>query len=137
MENVGTIPNGYNFVLQVSNRICLLNSRGGNYPYHYWMMQQLLGGADNAIVKCKQDGDFYLVRFSLRASHDLGLAELYQFGVISVKRAMTFPNAFSCNSITQKIVQGARMRAVRIYSRALSAEEIAYNYEIDKARFGL
>ena len=26
---------------------------------------------------------------------------------------------------------------LRIYSRALTAEEIAHNYEIDKARFGL
>jgi hypothetical protein len=29
------------------------------------------------------------------------------------------------------------LHSVRIYNRALTAEEIAYNYEIDKARFGL
>jgi hypothetical protein len=32
---------------------------------------------------------------------------------------------------------GGRTNFIRFYNRALTAEEIAYNYEIDKARFGL
>lgn len=32
---------------------------------------------------------------------------------------------------------GSKLHSFRIYNRALTAEEIAHNYEIDKARFGL
>lgn len=137
MDNVGTISGAYTRVLRIDNMVCCLHCRGGTYPYQYWPMQNLLGGNDNSVRTSPQDGDFYLVRFSVRASHDLGFAEGYQNGVFSYKKVITFSDAFSCNSITQNIKQGARMRAVRIYSRVLSAEEIAYNYEIDKVRFGL
>lgn len=137
MENVGTFPNGYLRVLDIANRVCSLNCRGGNYPYQYWQIQGLLGDTNNAIANVPQEGDLFLIRLSTSASHDFGVGKCYQNGIIKTERAMTFSSAISCDSITQKIVQGARMRAVRIYNRALTAEEIAYNYEIDKARFNI
>ena len=38
---------------------------------------------------------------------------------------------------TESIGEGTRYHCVRWYSRALTADEIAHNYNIDKARFGL
>jgi hypothetical protein len=41
------------------------------------------------------------------------------------------------NGVTPFYGMQGVMHSVRLYSRALAAEEIAHNYEIDKARFGL
>jgi hypothetical protein len=54
-----------------------------------------------------------------------------------------------CYSLSEKMAWGSRsagntnnstacfLHNIRLYSRALTAEEVAHNYEIDKARFGL
>lgn len=137
MENVVTIPSNFGPILRINNMVCSLNCRGGNYPNEYWPMQDLLGCRNNVIVTMSRDGDFYLVRISTSASYDLGVGKAYINGIKYRERALTFSSAFSCDSISQKIAQGARMRAVRIYSRALTADEIAHNYSIDHARFNL
>jgi hypothetical protein len=44
--------------------------------------------------------------------------------------------SYSWTSGRKRVFMGG-IHSVRIYNRALTAEEIAHNYEIDKARFGL
>jgi hypothetical protein len=55
--------------------------------------------------------------------------------------SLYFPQASMDDAVGCKAVAMANhdieIYHIRAYSRALSAEEIAYNYEIDKARFGL
>jgi hypothetical protein len=52
-----------------------------------------------------------------------GYQYVTQFGFLSIPR--------------YNVSRASGMRCFRLYNRALTAEEIAHNYEIDKARFGL
>ena len=43
---------------------------------------------------------------------------------------------FGCRSTSYGYAAPGRYYCVRVYNRELTAEEVAHNYAIDKARFG-
>lgn len=69
----------------------------------------------------------------------------YRYGRVLTRpcgvAASTFNGFINCDKYMPNnkggICLDSTMRQIRIYSRALTAEEIAHNYSIDKARFGL
>ena len=49
----------------------------------------------------------------------------------------SYDNAEASGSTKLSFAKGSAFNSIRIYSHTLSAEEVAYNHSIDKARFGL
>ena len=115
-----------------------LRCRNSNGPTTYWPLQSLLGDGNNVVLGLPVDGKYCPVRVSVAASADSSKGTVYIEGVhnsaadrsINIKPKET-------KSILENLFQGMRIRCFRAYSRVLTAEEIAHNYAIDKARFNL
>ena len=111
--------------------------RNSNGPTTYWPLRSLLGDGNNVVIYFHVD-EYCHVRVSVAASADSSKGTVYKEGVhhpyydrsIDIKPKET-------KSILENLFQGMRIRCFRAYSRALTAEEIAHNYAIDKARFNL
>lgn len=66
-------------------------------------------------------------------SYGEGLFSVFREGVL----VGSYDNAVAADSTRFLCSKGSAFNSIRIYSRTLSAEEVAYNHMIDKARFGL
>ena len=98
----------------------------------------LLGKGSTVIIRLPVDGEYCPVRISVAASADSSKGTVYGKGVhLSYADRSININPKETKSILENLFQGMRIRCFRAYSRALTADEIAHNYAIDKARFGI
>ena len=106
-------------------------------PTTYWPLRSLLGDGNNVVIGFHVD-EYCHVRVSVAASADSSKGTVYEKGVhlSHVDRSINI-NPKETKSILENLFQGMRIRCFRAYSRALTADEIAHNYAIDKARFGI
>ena len=112
--------------------------RNSNGPTTYWHLQLLLGEGDNAVIFPPVYDEYCHVRVSVAASADSSKGTVYIEGVHDSRADRSINiNPKETKSILENLFQGMRIRCFRAYSRALTADEIAYNYAIDKARFNL
>ena len=115
---ISTLTKTYSPRYQVSD----VSSSYPNYQIRYW------NGAKQVSI--------YPMRKTVR-----GGALTYSDGVVTVygngSVMGTYTDASAAESTFLSVSNGAAFNCIRIYNRALTAEEIAHNYSIDKARFGL
>ena len=114
-----------------------LRCRNSNGPRAYWPLQSLLGDGNYVIIGFPVD-EYCHVRVSVAASADSSKGTIYENGIhIPYADRSININPKETKSILENLFHGMRIRCFRAYSRALTADEIAHNYAIDKARFNL
>ena len=115
-----------------------LRCRNSNGPRAYWPFLSLLGAGNAAIIYPPVDGGYCHVRVSVVASADSSKGKVYLEGVhLPAADRNIDINPKETKSILENLFQGMRIRCFRAYSRVLTADEIAANYAVDKARFNL
>ena len=82
------------------------------------------------------DGTF-LGTMTLTCSTDAMMGTRYKNGLYSTKATFSSIPQSEITSLTSRFWSGVRVYSIRIYNRPLSAEEVSYNYAIDKERFGM
>lgn len=137
LENITTFNTASRNNIFSSENFSLM-CRNSKDPTAYWPLRYLLGYGNNAIINIPIDGEYCLIRFSVAASADSSKGTVYREGVHkpNYDRSISI-NPKETKSILENLFQGMRIRCFRAYSRALTADEIAHNYAIDKARFNL
>ena len=137
LENITTF-NTYSRTNIFASQNFAFMCRNSDGPTAYWPLRSLLGNGNNVIIYPPVYDEYCHIRVSVAASADSSKGTVYKEGVhysaadrsINIKPKET-------KSILENLFQGMRIRCFRAYSRALTADEIAHNYAIDKARFGI
>ena len=137
LENITTFNTyirSYIFSSQNFSFMC----RNSNGPTVYWPLRSLLGNGNNVVIDFPVYDEYCHVRVSVAASADSSKGTVYIEGVNfhHADRSINI-NPKETKSILENLFKGMRIRCFRAYSRALTADEIAHNYAIDKARFNL
>lgn len=137
LENITTFNTPTRNYIFSSENFALM-CRNSNGPTTYWHLRSLLGDGNDAVISPPVDGEYCLVRVSVAASADSSKGMVYIKGVHAsyADRSISI-NPKETKSILENLFQGMRIRCFRTYSRVLTADEIAHNYAIDKARFNL
>jgi hypothetical protein len=105
-------------------------------PYPKWSETDIyvVGPAGSGLTLSAKNGGSY-VRLTFALTYDGETAILYFPRDMSSKSKVYTKTDDTRNGDITKYNQ--HIHFIRVYNRALTAEEIAHNYEIDKARFGL
>jgi hypothetical protein len=125
-----------------NNQVTMVGINANQYPFAvFYRYGQAQGG--HFVNNLCSYGTFS----SVRSSSSVTIPEDYYFnsevaanttGSTYVYPSSTTPLGIAIGATVENTNKWlGRVWSIRLYSRALTAEEIAHNYEIDKARFGL